>query len=90
LRRGRELQAWLGRYVGVADLTGRPAPGKPEVSAAAAAGGHALGVDASQIAGQVRDAFHGAQAPEVQVGRESYEIDVRLRDADRSSLAATS
>jgi multidrug efflux pump subunit AcrB len=81
-----ELTAWLGRYVGVADQTHDLRPGKPEVVLRLKEGATSLGLDASLIARQVREAFYGAEAAEVQVGREPYEVHVRLRDADRASL----
>ncbi len=46
-----------------------------------------LGVDASSVAGQLRSAFQGRTASEVQAGSESYEIDVRLASPDKDSLA---
>jgi multidrug efflux pump subunit AcrB len=81
-----ELTDWLGRYTGVQDLNDDLRPGKPEVILRLKDGATSLGLDASTIARQLRDAFHGATASEIQVGRESYEIDVRLRDSDRASL----
>ena len=42
--------------------------------------------NAATIAGQLRDAFYGTKASEFQVGREAYEIDVRLRERDKASL----
>ena len=50
-------------------------------------GALALGVDASTVAGQLRAAFYGSTANEIQVDQESYEIDVRLAEADRASLS---
>jgi multidrug efflux pump subunit AcrB len=50
-------------------------------------GALALGIDASQIASQLRAAFFGEVVNEIQVGPESYEIDVRLSAADRDNLA---
>ena len=81
-----ELQDWLSRYAGVQDLNDDLRPGKPEVLLRLKEGATSLGLDASTIARQIRDAFYGATASEIQVGRESYEIDVRLRDSDRASL----
>jgi multidrug efflux pump subunit AcrB len=80
------LQEWLSRYAGVQDLNDDLRPGKPEVLLRLKDGATSLGLDASTIARQIRDAFHGATASEIQVGRESYEIDVRLKDRDRASL----
>lgn len=82
-----ELQAWLGSYRGVLDLTDDLRPGKPEVRLRLSEGAVALGLDASDIAHQLRSAYFGQTAGEIQVGSESYEIDVRLSDQDQNSLA---
>ncbi len=80
------LQAWLARYRGVFDLSDDMRPGKPELRLKLRDGALALGLDASSIANQLRAAFHGTIASEIQVGPESYEIDVRLAGADRTTL----
>ncbi len=81
-----ELQGWLAGYEGVEDLNDDLRPGKPEVRLRLKEGATSLGLDAATIAGQLRAAFYGTTATEIQVGRESYEIDLRLTDADRASL----
>ena len=82
-----DLQAWLNAYQGVFDLTDDLRPGKPEVRVRLRPGATGLGLTANDIAGQLRTAFQGRQADEIQVGPESYEIDVRLALSDRNSLA---
>jgi hydrophobic/amphiphilic exporter-1 (mainly G- bacteria), HAE1 family len=82
-----ELQDWLGQYKGVWDLTDDLRPGKPEVRIRMKSGTLARGLDASIIAHQLRAAFYGKTANEIQVGSESYEIDVRLAEEDQNSLA---
>ncbi|MEE8544502.1 MAG: efflux RND transporter permease subunit [Alphaproteobacteria bacterium] len=82
-----ELEAWLGAYGGVFDLSDDLRPGKPEVRLSLRDGATALGIDAARVAGQLRAAYFGSIAREVQVGPEAYEIDVRLAGADRDSLA---
>jgi multidrug efflux pump subunit AcrB len=81
-----ELQAWLGSFEGVTDLNDDLRPGKPEISLHLREGAVALGLDGAEIAQQIRSAFHGQTASEIQVGPESFEIDVRLADADQDSL----
>ncbi len=81
-----ELQGWLNRYRGVFDLSDDLRPGKPELRLRLREGALALGLDASTIASQLRAAFYGTTASEIQVGPESYEIDVRLSEADQDSL----
>ncbi len=82
-----ELQDWLRQYKGVWDLTDDLRPGKPEVRVGMKSGALARGLDASMIANQLRAAFYGRTANEIQVGSESYEIDVRLAEEDQDSLA---
>ncbi|MDH3475937.1 MAG: efflux RND transporter permease subunit, partial [Rhodospirillales bacterium] len=82
-----ELRAWLERYVGVADLADDLRPGKPEIRLKLGEGATALGLDATTIAAQLRSAYFGDTAAEIQVGSESFEIDVRLAASDRDSLA---
>ena len=82
-----ELQTWLNRYQGVFDLTDDLRPGKPEIRLRLKEGALALGFDAATIANQLRSAYYGYTASEIQVGPESYEIDVRLAPLDRDSLA---
>jgi multidrug efflux pump subunit AcrB len=82
-----ELQVWLSGYPAVFDLSDDLRPGKPEVRLRLREGALALGLDASQVASQLRAAFFGEVVSEIQVGPESYEIDVRLSAADRDNLA---
>jgi multidrug efflux pump subunit AcrB len=81
-----ELQAWLSRYDGVFDLTDDLRPGKREIRLTLGEGATALGLKSGTIARQVRASFHGVTADEVQIGSESYEVDVRLAPEDRDSL----
>lgn len=82
-----QLVHWLERYEGVQYIIDDLRPGKPEVRVRLLPGATALGLDAQLIARQLRTAFHGQEAQEIQVGTESYEIDVRLTREDRNSLA---
>jgi len=81
-----DLQNWLSQFNGVFDLADNLRPGKPEIRVRMKEGAKGLGLDAQTLAGQLRSAYYGTTASEIQVGRESYEIDVRLRDADKDSL----
>ena len=82
-----ELQQWFSQYQGVYNLAIDLRPGKTELHLQLREGAVGLGLDAATMAGQLRTAFQGATAGEIQVGSESYEIDVQLRPADQSSLA---
>ena len=46
-----------------------------------------MGLDADNVARQIRVAFQGAKVDEIQVGSESYEIDVQLQPTDQNTLA---
>ena len=82
-----ELLAWLGDYRGVLDLSDDLRPGKPEMRLRLREGALVLGLSAAAVAGQLRSAFHGRNAAEIQLGPEDYEINVRLSGEDRDSLA---
>jgi len=81
-----ELQQWLRRYRGVVDLMDDLRPGKQEIRLQLREGSMAIGLDAATIANQLRAGFFGSVADEVQIGVESYEINVSLRDLDKNSL----
>ena len=80
------LQAWLGQYRGVLDISDDLRPGKPEVRLKLRPGSLALGVDATTIASQLRTGFFGSTVDEVQMGVESLEIDISFDPVDKSSL----
>ncbi len=72
------LQAWLARFPGVADLQHDLRAGKPEIQLALREGARALGLDSQMLAGQVRAALSGDEAAELQLGRETVEVNVEL------------
>ncbi|MGF1457336.1 MAG: efflux RND transporter permease subunit [Alphaproteobacteria bacterium] len=82
----RDLQAWLSQYDGVYDLSDDLRPGKPEYRIHLSDGATSLGFDGETVARQLRAAFFGVTADEIQVGREAFEIDVRLAQEDRNSV----
>jgi len=82
-----DMRQWLSRFVGVRNLAADLRAGKPELRIRLRQGAFGLGLDAENMARQLRTAFQGVIADEIQVGPESYEIDVRLRRDDRDSLA---
>ena len=82
-----ELTDWLGGYRGTSNLTDDLRPGKPELRIRLKDGASTLGVDARQIADQLRAAFFGTTVSEIQRGAESYEIDVRIDPRNKDSLA---
>lgn len=82
-----DLQTWLRRYKGIADVADDLRAGKPEFAVRLNENANSLGLDAKMIADQLRSAFYGRTISDIQVGAESYEIDVRLRNKDKDSLA---
>jgi multidrug efflux pump subunit AcrB len=81
-----ELEQWFSRFKGVVNLADDLRPGKPELRLRMLEDAHGIGITAAEVAEQVRGAFQGLVADEVQVEDESYEIDVRLRRTDRTGL----
>ncbi len=82
-----ELRSWLEGYAGVQDLSDDLRPGKPEMRVKIREGAKVLGLDAASVAAQLSSAFQGRKADEIQAGPEAYEIEIRLTEADRNSLA---
>jgi len=82
-----ELTDWLGGYKGTSNLADDLRPGKPELRIRLKDGASTLGVDARQIADQLRAAFFGTKVSEIQRGSESYEIDVRIDPRNKDSLS---
>ncbi|MEL6316320.1 MAG: efflux RND transporter permease subunit, partial [Pseudomonadota bacterium] len=82
-----ELIEELSRYAGAHSLADDLSPGKPERRIRLKEGASALGLDANAIARQLRAAFLGTTAEEIQIGVEDFEVDVRLAAEDRDTLA---
>ncbi|MEN8213048.1 MAG: efflux RND transporter permease subunit [Pseudomonadota bacterium] len=82
-----ELQQWLARFQGVINLSDDLRPGKPEIRLHLKPGSLAFGLDAVTIATQLRAAFFSINADEVQSGKDSYEISVRLDDSGRDEVS---
>jgi multidrug efflux pump subunit AcrB len=81
-----DLKEWFGRFKGVINLADDLRPGKPELGLRMKEGAYGMGIDAAEVSRQLRAAFQGMEADEIQVGPESYEIEVRFAHPDRSSL----
>ena len=80
------LQDWLGGYEGISDLYDDLRPGRPELRLRLKEGALNLGLDTAAIVAQLGAAYFGTTATEIQIGVESYEIDVRLALEDRNQL----
>jgi multidrug efflux pump subunit AcrB len=82
-----ELKEWFGGFEGVVNLADDLRPGKPELRMEMREGAYGIGMDAAEVSRQLRAAYQGLKVDEIQVGPESYEIEVRFADVDRNSLA---
>ena len=82
-----EVTDWFNQFQGVRNVADDLRKGKPEVRVRLKSGSLAKGLNASGVAGQLRAAFQGVTADEVQIGNESYEIDVRLSRDEQDSMA---
>jgi len=73
-----ELQQWLQGYPGVLNIIGDMRPGKPQFRIQLQPGMLGAGLDAQQVAGQLRAAYQGQEVDDIYFGRESYEVSVKL------------
>jgi hydrophobic/amphiphilic exporter-1 (mainly G- bacteria), HAE1 family len=81
-----DLKNWFSQFEGVVNLADDLRTGKPELRMRMREGAYGIGIDAADVGRQLRAAFQGFEVDEVQVGPESYEIEVRLADMDRNSV----
>jgi len=84
------LIEWLRGYEGIFDLDDNLRPGKPEFRIKLNQGALAMGFTSQTIASQLRAAFYGAEASEIQYQGEAYEVMVRLAEEDRRFVTALS
>ncbi|MEZ5480437.1 MAG: efflux RND transporter permease subunit, partial [Thiolinea sp.] len=73
-----DLQNWLRGYEGVSNILDDLRPGKPQFRLTLLPGALNAGVDARQLADQLRAAYQGVKVSDVYRGRESFEINVKL------------
>jgi len=81
-----ELQNWFRDYAGVLDISDDLRPGKRELTIRLRDSASALGIQASQVANQIRAAFQGQTIDEFPLGSETVEIDLRLAADERLSI----
>lgn len=81
-----DLKDWFGQFKGVVNLADDLRPGKPELRMQMKEGAHGIGIDAAEVCRQLRAAFQGVVDDEIQIGAESYEIEVRFAGTDRDSI----
>jgi len=82
-----ELQTWLNGYEGVSNVMDDLRPGKPQFTVNLLPGSLHSGLNAEQLAQQLRGAYQGIKVNEIYRGREAYEINVKL-DTNRSEALA--
>ena len=81
----RELAEALSRYQGVTDIDTGVSLGKPQLNFHIKPEARSLGLNATDLAQQVRAAFYGVEALRQQRGRDEVKVMVRLPDAERRS-----
>jgi len=79
-----ELQTWLNGYPGVSNVMDDLRQGKPQFTVSLRPGSLVSGLNARQLAQQLRAAYQGVKVDDVYRGREAYEINVKL-DTDRKN-----
>ncbi|MFP7570419.1 efflux RND transporter permease subunit [Marivita sp. S2033] len=84
---GRATLAELETYAGVRNAIVDLRPGAPELHLSLSPGAEALGLTASDVAGQVRAAFLGTQLTEIRRGDLAWDLEVLLADDDRATRA---
>jgi len=81
-----ELQTWLGGYPGVSNLMNDLRLGKPQFTVNLLPGSLVSGLNAEQLAQQLRAAYQGVKVDDVYSGREAFEINVKLDTNPQSAL----
>ncbi|RJG48153.1 efflux RND transporter permease subunit [Motilimonas pumila] len=80
------LQQYLAQFNGVNGILDDMRPGKEEVSISLKPGAENYGVDGQMIASQLRAAYFGQTADEIQVGPENIEIQVQLNERQAGDM----
>jgi len=81
-----KLQTYLSQFNGVTSILDDMRPGKEEVIIKLKEGAENYGVDSETIATQLRAAYFGQTADEIQVGTENIEIKVQLNKQQAGDL----
>ena len=81
------LKTYLSQFQGLINLEDDLRYGKPEVRLSLLEGATTFGFEAQTIANQIRSAFYGTIANEIQLGPDTYEINVQLNPQDRNTLS---
>ncbi|MGD2272731.1 MAG: efflux RND transporter permease subunit, partial [Desulfobacterales bacterium] len=86
-RAAAELKAEIATYPGTFDIADNFKPGKQEKKIRIREGAKSLGITMRDVAKQVRQAFYGEEALNIQRDRDEVKVMVRYADTDRRSLA---
>ena len=87
LKASSELQARLGEYSGIFDISDSYREGKNEIRLKIKPEAEALGLTLSAVALQVRQAFYGEEVQRIQRGRDDIRVMVRYPLEQRKSIA---
>ncbi len=78
-----ELAGLLAGYAGTADIDDGVSHGKPQLSLTVKPEARSLGINATDLARQLRGSFYGAEALRQQRGRNEVKVMVRLPEPER-------
>ena len=81
-----QIKQRLADYEGIYDIEDTMSDGKEELVLELLPQGHLLGLNRSDVVGQVGDAFKGLQAQRIQRGRDDIRVIVRFPESERQSL----
>ncbi len=81
----QELAEKLSRYAGVLDIDDGVSLGKPQLNFRIKPEAASLGLNATDLAQQIRGAFYGVEALRQQRGRDEVKVMVRLSESERLS-----
>ncbi|KLV02423.1 acriflavin resistance protein [Photobacterium aquae] len=83
-----DTRQFLNEFAGVSGVLDDMRMGKPEVLITLRPGAESFGIDGQMIASQLRAAYFGQTADEIQVGPENIEIEVMLNKGRAANLQA--
>lgn len=87
-RVSEQIQNYLRTFDGVFNLSDDLRPGQDELLVRLRPGAVGMGVDANELARQLRGSFQGLLSDQVQVGSEGYDVEVRFASGYRDQVSA--
>lgn len=81
-----DLAGLLAEYAGVTDIDDGVSHGKPQLSLTVKPEARSLGINATDLARQLRGSFYGAEALRQQRGRNEVKVMVRLPEHERRTV----